>query len=448
MYIPHTDAERATMLERIGVASIDELFVDVPDGLPLCEPDVPVGLDEAQAQRLLRSLASANKPATATRSFLGGGAYQHFIPAVVNSIVSRGELLTAYTPYQPEASQGALTAIYEFQSMVAELYGLDVANASLYDGASALAEAAIVAARHTRRGKLVVSETVHPTWRATMECYLRRQDVEIVVIPHRDGRTDLDAVRAACDVGDASTAAVVFQHPNVFGRLEPVAELCDIAHERKALAVTCGHPLAFGQLAPPGQFGADIACGEGQPLGLPLSYGGPYLGLLAVKANLMRKIPGRLAGKTVDTEGAPGYMLTLQTREQHIRREKATSNICSNQALCAMAATVYLATLGKEGYREVSGRNFQNADRLRRAIAEINNVSLPFDGPCFNEFVVRVPGAANDVLSKMKASGVLGGVALGRWFPDLADCILVCTTEVHDASDHDAYVAALMEAVK
>lgn len=449
MYIPHTDEQRQMMLDAIGVSSVDDLFADVPTGLPVAELDLPVGADEMTVFRRLSERAAQNRPVPPSRLFLGAGAYTHFIPAVVDAMISRGEFLTSYTPYQPEASQGTLTAIYEFQSMVASLYGLEVANASLYDGASALAEAAIVAVRHTGRSKVLVSETVHPHYRQTLHTYLARQPVEIITMPHREGTSDVEALVGVCD---KTVAAMVLQHPNFFGRLEPLATLAEQAHRHGTLVAVSGHPLAFGVLAPPGVLGADLACGEGQPLGLPLSYGGPYVGLLAARRSLVRKLPGRLVGKTVDAAGNPGYVLTLQTREQHIRREKATSNICTNQGLCALAATVYLSLLGPVGLAEVATRNVQHADRLRRAIRTSRafadgRVSFPFDGPCFNEFVLQVSGDPDVVLANLRAQGIVGGVALRRWFPALDRHLLVCTTEVHTAADHAAYVSALEAAL-
>ena len=443
-YIPATDAEREEMLRAVGVSSVEELFADVPAAVRLGRPlDLPEPLSDPELWSAVRALAEANLHADRVACFRGAGAYDHYIPSVVWHLVSRGEFLTAYTPYQAEIMQGELQAAYEYQTMLCELTGMDVANASMYDGASATAEAAVMARDLTRRDQVVVSRAVHPEYRQVLRTYTEPLGVEVVEVPWRDGVTDLEAVEAA--VGDR-TAAVVVQHPNVFGCLEDGPALAEAAHRRGALVVCAvAEPISLGVLRPPGAWGADIVAGEGQPLGNHLNFGGPYLGMLATRQEFVRRMPGRLVGATVDGEGRRGFVLTLQTREQHIRREKATSNICTNEALLALAAAVYMAVLGPRGLRAVAELNLHKAAYARDAVARVPGYRPAFATPVFNEFVIRTPLPPEEVNRRLLAHRILGGVALGGWYPELADGWLLCVTEQRTRSEIDALVSALEE---
>ncbi len=441
-YIPATDAERAAMLQTIGASSVEDLFADIPTRVRLDRSlNLPPALSDPELVAQLRRLAARNGDCDRLTCFLGAGAYDHYIPSVVWHLAGRGEFLTAYTPYQAELMQGELQASYEYQSMLCELTAMDVANASMYDGASAMAEAAVMARDLTKRDEVVISTAVHPEYRHVLHTYVRPLGLTVVEVPFRAGVTDPGAIER---VLSDRTAAVIVQHPNFFGCLENGAEFADLAHRAGALLVVAiAEPLSLGLLKPPGLWGADIVAGEGQPLGNHLNFGGPYLGMLATRKEFVRRMPGRLVGATVDTEGRRGFVLTLQTREQHIRREKATSNICTNEALLTLAAAVYMAAVGKQGLQQVAELNLRKAAYAKEAIARVGGYTLPFTAPIFNEFVVRTPLPPAELNRRLRAHTVLGGAALGVWYPELADCWLVCVTEQRTRSEIDRLVTLL-----
>ena len=427
------------MLEVVGAKSQEALFAAVPADLDH-RLALPGGMSELELTQYFGTLARENQDLTQLESFLGAGAYRRFIPSAVSQVISRPEFYTAYTPYQAEASQGWLQTIFEFQSMIAELTAMDVANASMYEAATAMAEAAVMAVVHTGRQRVVVAGPIHPEYLAVLHTYGAGRGFEVTATPMAiDGRADVAALRAALD----DAAAVIFQQPNFLGQLEDAPSLTDLAHEHGALAIVSADPVSLAIVAPPGDYGADIAVGECQQLGIPLWYGGPYCGYLAASMELLRKIPGRLAGETVDGDGQRGFVLTLQAREQHIRRESATSNICTNQALIALGATAYLAVMGEKGLRRVADLSAARAHHLAGMVAQKPGYSLAFEGPFLWEFAVRSTRPAIEVLEAMRRRGVLGGVDLGVHFPQLADCILVAVTEMNSPESLDAFVEAL-----
>ena len=445
VFTPHTPAEIQSMLKTIGVSAIDELFESVPVET---DDDVFTGLPARQSELEVtaecRRLAALNRDTSHYRSFLGAGAYEHFIPAAIDHVLRRGEFFTAYTPYQAEASQGTLQAIYEYQSMICALTDLEIANASLYDGASAAAEAVILAVRQTRRSCVALPRGLHPAYRRVIETYTRHLDVELVELPFAEGATDSEGLERL-DL-PADLAAAVVAQPNAFGCIEPAEAIARWAHERGALCLAVVNPLSLGLLKPPGQWGADIAVGDGQPLGIPLSFGGPYVGFMSLRKSLVRRLPGRLAGRTVDRNGNEGFVLTLQTREQHIRRERATSNICTNQALCALAATVYLSLVGKEGLRRVALLNLDRSHYLFREATALDGIYATWERPFFNEFVLRLPCSAEAVAKRMKERGFLAGWPLSRWSDEWDErLLLVCATETKSQRDCDDYLQALAE---
>ncbi|MDX1592839.1 MAG: aminomethyl-transferring glycine dehydrogenase subunit GcvPA [Gammaproteobacteria bacterium] len=450
-FIPHTDDDVRAMLETIGADSIEALFDEIPASLRCPTPDVPEGLNEAAVTRLMHARAARDGQPLC---FAGAGAYDHHVPAAVWELVTRGEFYTAYTPYQAEASQGTLQVLYEYQTMMTRLTGLAVSNASLYDGASALAEAVLMAVRGNRKAKsrrVLVPRSLHPAYRRTVHAIVRNQGIELVEVPFdpAGGHTPVDAVAEAA--GDGDYAALVIPQPNYFGVLEEVDELTDWAHDRGALALAVVNPVALGLLAPPGEWGAkgaDIACGEGQPLGAPLSSGGPYFGFLTCSEALTRQIPGRIAGRTVDLEGKPGFTLTLQAREQHIRRSKATSNICTNQGLLVTAATVHMALLGPGGLARVARACAANTRALVEALCARPGVEPLFDRPVFHERALRVPLATDALLRDLAARDLVGGVALGADYPELGDALLVCATEQRTAGDIAAYADQLQQIIE
>jgi len=446
-YLPLTAAERDEMLKVIGRASVEELWAEIPAAVRLRRPlALPPALADADLLAHLRVLADRNGHADRFACFLGGGAYDHVIPSVVWHLAGRAEFYTAYTPYQAELMQGELQATYEYQSMLCELTAMDVANASMYDGASALGEAAVMARDLTGRNQVVVSSAVHPHARDVLRTYTQHLGITIVDVPHQAGRTGLEAIRAA--IG-SEAAAVIIQSPNVFGCIEEGQSLARAAHDVGALlVVSVTDPISLGLLQPPGAYGADIVTGEGQPLGNHLSFGGPYLGMLATRAAFVRRMPGRLVGVTADRDGRRGFVLTLQTREQHIRREKATSNICTNEALNALAAGIYMAALGPQGMRRVAEVCARRAHYARERLCAIPGVRAAFDAPVFHEFALRLPVAPDDLNARLAERGILGGVPLGAWYPDLADGWLVCVTEARTRAQIDALVAATAEAVR
>ncbi|WP_274362350.1 aminomethyl-transferring glycine dehydrogenase subunit GcvPA [Paenibacillus thermotolerans] len=443
-YIPMTEQDEKEMLQTVGAASVEELFADIPSEVRFRgRLEVSEALDEAALQRHMRSLAAKNADADTYASFLGAGLYDHQVPVVINHIVSRSEFYTAYTPYQPEISQGELQAVFEFQSYICELTGMKVANASMYDGATALAEAGALAAGATKRSRLVVSRAVHPEARQVLAVTARGLGLTIAEAEVVDGATDLAALSALIDEG---TAAVMVQYPNFFGCVEDLAALAAMAHSAGALFVVSANPLALGLLEAPGKLGADIVVGDAQPLGISPAFGGPTCGFFAVSEAHMRRIPGRLVGQTVDREGKRGFVLTLQAREQHIRREKATSNICSNQALLALCASVYLSVMGRQGLKEVANLNLQKAHYAARRLSQVPGLSIAFRSPFFNEFAVKLPQRLSDVgavNSELLKRGFIGGYDLGRDYPELAGHMLVAVTERRTKEDIDAFASGL-----
>jgi len=444
-YISNTPAQQREMLGVIGADSIEQLLIRIPAKARLSRPlAVPAAMAETDLVRHLRALAGQNANADDYACFLGGGSYDHAIPSPINHLISRGEFFTAYTPYQPEASQGTLRSIFEYQTMMAELTGMDVANASLYDGASSLAEAALMAHSVTGRDGIVLSRGVNPLYRQVVETYGEGPALRITSASLGDGATDPDALRRAVS---ETTAAVVVQHPNFFGCLEDVRGASGIAHAAGALVIVVADPVNLGLLAPPGALGADIVVGEGQGLGVPMSFGGPNLGVFAAKQELVRRMPGRLVGATVDLDGRRGFVLTLQTREQHIRREKATSNICTNVALCALMATIYVAILGKRGLRKVGELSTAKAHYAAAQFAAIPGVRLRFAAPFFKEFTLELPKTPDRVVKRLAREKILAGVPLKSFDRQYRNCLLVAVTEKRTREEIDAYAAALAAAL-
>ncbi|MFP5262905.1 MAG: aminomethyl-transferring glycine dehydrogenase subunit GcvPA [Blastocatellia bacterium] len=440
-YIPNSPDERRSMLAEMGCERIEDLFEQIPEKLRLNEPiGVGTPMSEPDLLAYFRGLASRN--AAHYQSFLGAGAYSHFIPTVIDPLISRAEFFTAYTPYQPELSQGTLQYIFEFQTMICQLTGMEVANASLYDGSTAVAESVLMANRVTRRDRFIIADTVHPQYREVTSSYTKNLGLNTEYAGHTEaGTLDLDSLRV-----DKETAAVVVQSPNFFGCVEDLAAIADAAHSAGALfVVAISEPMSLGALRPPGACGADIVVGEAQSFGIPLSFGGPYCGMFATNEKYMRQMPGRLVGEASDAEGRRGYVLTLSTREQHIRREKATSNICTNQGLFALMATVYLATMGRRGIQEVARQNLQKAHYAASEVAKLDGFGLRFTAPFFNEFVVRAPRAAGEVTRRLLDRMIIGGVELQPFYPDMGDALLVCVTETTSKEAIDNFVAALAE---
>lgn len=434
-YLPSSEQERQQMLESIGLSSYDALFAAVPESIRWPKLDLPAGASELEVLRQMEALAGKNRVFSSV--FRGAGAYRHYIPSIVKSVVGKEEFLTAYTPYQAEISQGILQAIFEYQTMICELTGMDAANASVYDGACAAAEAAAMC-RGKKRSKTLVSAAAHPMVIETVRTYCWGAGSECVVVPVKDGRTDPEALRA---LADGQTASLYLQQPNFFGQIEDAEALGRIAHEAGAKFVMGVHPIAAALLKSPRECGADIAVGEGQPLGMPLAFGGPYLGFMACVSAMMRKLPGRIVGETTDGEGNRAFVLTLQAREQHIRREKASSNICSNQALCALTASVYLAAMGAEGLRQAARLCYDKAHYAAAQISALPGFSLRHTGAFFNEFVTEVPGDAAALLLHLEEKDILGG------YP-VAGGLLWCVTELNSKAEIDALVAALKEGTR
>ncbi len=442
MYILNTPDDQRAMLAQVGVTSVEELFRQVPDAVRLRRPlNVPPALSEMALTQHVQALAAKNHPADTTVCFLGGGSYDHFIPAVVDAIAGRSEYYTAYTPYQAEASQGSLQAFFEFQTLVCQLTGLDVANASLYEGGSAVAEAVIMAMNvNPKRHKVLVAQSVHPEYRRVLSTYLADLDVQWQTLPTPDGFLDPDDLKGAVD---DDTVCVVAQHPNFFGCLEEPQALADVAHARGALFVVSYYPISLGLLKRPGQYGADIAVAEGQCLGTPMSYGGPVLGLMACREEFVRKMPGRLVGQTTDRNGKRCWVLTLQTREQHIRREKATSNICTNQGLLALRAAVYLAALGPQGLRETAELCLRKAHYAADQLTTKAGLRLPFGRPFFNEFTLAAAVDVPGLLRRLLARGYHAGLGLGTWYPQWQDCFSVAVTEKRSRAEIDGLASAI-----
>ncbi|MDA8234781.1 MAG: aminomethyl-transferring glycine dehydrogenase subunit GcvPA [Clostridia bacterium] len=439
-FLPHTEEDRREMLKTIGVASMEELFADIPPEVRLQRPlDIPGPLSELELTRHLEDLSQKNGNLNDYVSFLGAGSYDHFIPRAVNHMLQRSEFYTAYTPYQPEISQGVLTAIFEYQTMICELTGMDAANASMYDGATAMAEAVLMACESQRRKKIVVSSTVHPAYRAVLKTYCHGQQIEVAEAPYTNGITDLEALS---ELVDDQTTGVIVQQPNFFGALEKVKEMGEIAHKKGGLYITVVDPISLAILKEPADYGADIVVGEGQSLGISTSFGGPYLGFFACNGKLVRKMPGRVVGQTVDTRGQRAFVLTLQTREQHIRREKATSNICSNEALCALAATMYLTLLGKKGLVEVAKLCLQKSHFLKEQL-KASGFNPAFEAPFFKEFVVKTPHPVQEINQVLLKDKIIGGLDLARFYPELKNHMLLCVTEKRTRAEMAALIAGI-----
>lgn len=433
-YLPHTEEEVKEMLSVVGKASLDDIFSMVPENSRVTgEIELPQAMTEWELNRHMDGLAATMNSADRSKIFVGAGSYHHYIPETVRYLISRSEFATAYTPYQPEISQGTLQGIFEYQTLVASLLGLDVANASLYDGATALAEALLMSIRITKRKKVAVSQAIHPLYRQVVATYFRPTEFEMVEIPYLDnGRSDLSAISDLSEL-----AAVVVQSPNFFGVIEDLQAVGQKTENEKTLFICCfSEPLAYGLLKSPGSYGADISCGEGQSFGIPQSFGGPGLGMFACKGKYMRNLPGRLVGQTEDVEGKRGFVLTLATREQHIRREKATSNICSNQGLCAMASAIYMASVGGTGIKELARLNRDKSEYLKQQLRQKGH-RIVFDSPTFNEFVVDLTTDFEDRYQSLMEKGIMAGLPLAGYYPELAGCYLMCVTETMEKADMD-----------
>ncbi len=442
-YVPHTPEQLAEMYKAIRVEKFEDIIHAIPEGIRLANGlPLPDGMSELEVSQSLSEIGAKNNFAVNSVSFLGGGAYDHFIPAGVDSITSRSEFYTAYTPYQPEVSQGSLQAIYEYQSVICDITGMDVSNASVYDGPTAVTEAMLLAMRATKkRTQIVVSEGLHPHAMKIMRTYAETGGFELHSVPlGEDGRTNLESLKRT--LGNNS-ACVIFQQPNFFGVLENASKIVDMGHAAGAKAIANVYPVSLGLVQPPGEYGADICVGEGQCLGNALGFGGPYLGIFAVKQDLIRQLPGRLSGQTVDSDGLRGFVLTLQTREQHIRRGKATSNICTNQGLNALAALVHIALLGKQGFKDVAKLCYDKAHYLQAQLMEKTRFRMTYSSPFFNEFVLTTPVPAVDVINRMAEQNYLAGVRLDRFFPDGENQLLVAVTEKRTREELDLFVKAM-----
>ncbi len=443
-YIPNTPGQQQEMLLSVGFGSMEELFSSVPEDVRLKTPlGIPGGISELEAAKRLKDLAKANANTEDYACFLGAGAYDHFIPAVVSSLLSRQEFYTAYTPYQPEISQGTLQAIFEYQSVICMLTGMDVSNASVYDGASAVAEAALLACGATKRNEVLVARSVNPGSRDVLKTYAPFRGIKVIEFGYSDGAADLEDLERLIS---GNTAAVIMQTPNFFGIVEDIEQIAKMAHKSGALLVASCDPIALALLKAPGDAGADIAVGEGQPMGIPLSFGGPYLGFFAAKESLMRRMPGRIAGETTDKNGKRCFVLTIQTREQHIRREKATSNICSNEALCALAATIYLTAMGKEGLREAAAQCVSKSHYAYDTLIGTGRFKSLFASAFFKEFAVRYDGDIAKLNEYLLSNGMIGGYELGHAYPELSGSWLVAVTEKRTKAQIDALAEKAVEA--
>lgn len=442
-YIPTTHEDEEKMLKACKVNTIDDLFSDIPDKLKL-KRDLALekSKSELEVSKIVKNIANKNISTEELTCFLGAGAYDHYVPSIIKHITSRSEFYTAYTPYQAEISQGTLQSIFEFQSMIAEITKMDIANASMYDGATAAVEGCLLAVSKTRRKKVVVGKTVHPETRQILKTYLQFNDCEIVEVDYDKelGMTDLNKLKEAVD---EDTACVLIQNPNFFGVIEDLDEVGQIARDKKAMYVLSVNPITLSVLKSPGEVGADIAVGDAQPLGNELNYGGPYVGFFAIKSGLIRKMPGRVVGQTVDRDGNRAYCLTLQTREQHVRREKATSNICSNQGLCALNSAIYMATMGKKGYEEVAIQNMQKSHYTARKINEGGKFELLFKGKFFNEFVIKSSIEIDVLNKKLLENSILGGYDLGKDYKELSGCTMICVTEKRSAEEIDKLIRVM-----
>jgi len=440
-YIPNAAADQESMLRELGLGSLEELFQGVPKDIRLTRAlALPPAMSEPELIELFQNYARRN--ATGMISFLGAGVNEHFIPTVIESLISRGEFLTSYTPYQPELAQGTLQAIFEFQTFMCQLTAMEVSNASMYDGSTALTEAVLMGARVSQRNRLLFASSVHPEYRAVVATTIRQQGLSLELIGYgKNGRIDTNRLEVA--LGN-DVAAIVVQSPNFFGNLEPLRELAEMAHQHGALLiVTVAEALSLGIVSPPGEAGADMVCGEAQSLGVPASFGGPHVGFLCCREKFIRNLPGRLAGQTVDLDGKRGFVLTLSTREQHIRREKATSNICTNQNLIALMSTVYCSLLGKFGIREVALQNVAKAQYALSEVQKVSSLKNLFEGPRFNEFVVQLPYSYDQISSKVLSAGIIPGLLLERYYPELKNCLLISVTETKKKDSIDRLIHLL-----
>lgn len=447
-YIPHTSDDKKTMLDSIGVTNTQALFDEIPASLQYGEfQNMPEGLSEMAMLKHAQALANKNDNGVC---FIGAGSYEHHIPAAVWDIASRGEFLTSYTPYQAEASQGTLQLLYEFQTMIAELTGMDVANASMYDGATALSEAVLMAVRlnrHSHSNRVLVAGTIHPLYRDTLETIVRTQHIEVITLPF-DDEQGITPTQVLEQYNGEDITALVIAQPNFFGCLEQVDAMCDWAHANQAISIACVNPVSLGLLKPPslwGQHGVDIVCGEGQPFGSPMASGGPYFGFFSTRLQHVRQMPGRIIGRTVDKDGKIGYTLTLQAREQHIRRGKATSNICTNQGLLVTAATIHMSLLGAEGLSQVAAQCHHNTHELVAALTQIPGVELVFEAPYFHEALLRLNKPADQVLQALLDAGITGGYPIDTHYPQLPDTLLVCATEMRTEEEIKHYVQTLSQ---
>ena len=440
-YLPHTEEDRRAMLAAIGVEKAEELFCDIPAQLRLNRPlQLPAALSELDLVNSLGQLAGLNANLQEYTCFLGAGAYDHYIPSVISHVTGRSEFYTAYTQYQPEISQGYLQALWEYQSMICQLTGMEVSNASMYDGGTALAEAAMMACNVTGRKEILVASTVHPHYRAILTTYGIDRNYKITELAYEDGTVNQEEL---AQLVSKNTAAVVIQSPNFFGCIEDVKKIADLAHTQGALLVAAVDPISLGILEAPGALGVDIVVGEGQSMGMTTAFGGPYLGFFAATEKLMRKMPGRIVGQTVDHEGNRGFVLTLQAREQHIRREKATSNICSNEALCALTAAVYLSAVGKKGLRQVAELSLQKAHYACRELTKVEGFTSVFGASYFKEFIIRCPKPIAQINEELLQEKMIGGLDLGIYYPELKNCMLLCVTEKRTQDDINRLVRKL-----
>jgi glycine dehydrogenase subunit 1 len=443
-YIPHSKQDRLEMLEVLGITSgnMEDLFSGIPKALRARSFDLPPGMSEFEVDKYLRKLARKN--AVGLTSFVGGGFYDHYTPAAIDAVVSRSEFYTAYTPYQPEASQGTLQAIYEYQSCICRLTEMEVSNASLYDGGTALYEAAMMAIRITGRNRIIMDGGVNPIYRKMMYSYTNNLSIEFVEVDVCHGQADREAIKRHLD---DRTAAVIMQNPNFFGAIDDHTDISEMCREKGVLVIESVYPVSLGILKTPREMGVDIVTGEGQSLGIPLSFGGPYLGFIASKKEFVRKMPGRIVGASVDTEGRRAFVLTLQTREQHIRRDKATSNICSNQALCALRALVYMCLTGRGGLKKVAKLCMEKAEYAKLKLGSIKGVEVKTSSPTFNEFVIKLPCDPNEIIGKLIEKGIAAGFPLERYYPDLKDHLLVAVTEKRTKEEIDTYAKELEAAI-
>ena len=440
-FLTNSEHDIKEMLKEIGVGSFENLLANIPEEFHYKGfLNIPEAISEMEISALVESYGMANRLGI---SFLGGGVYDHYIPAVINALIDRSEFYTAYTPYQPEVSQGTLQSIYEFQSMISELSGMDVTNASMYEGGSALAEAMLLACGHTGKSKVLVADTLNHRYKNILQTYVNHNDIELYTIPTKDFQIDIDQLN---DQLSDDIAAVILQHPNYFGYLEPVFEIADIIKDKKALFITYYDPISLGILAPPGEYGADIAVAEGQALGINQSFGGPYLGLFSAHKDFIRKIPGRLAGRAYDLDGNQGFVLTLQTREQHIRREKATSNICTNSGLLALAATVYLALLGPQGIKQVANLCVQKSHYLAQQLTTLPDVTAACKNSFFKEFVIKFPLTSDKIIERLQEDQILAGISLKKL--GLPNHLLISVTEKRTKQEMDRYVLQIKRILK